>query len=574
MTQRISMVVYCIRCGHGYHVECLEAWLKEHPNCPLSRTPVSGSYDRDNTTHNHNLYLKKFYDMVSRLAPVPWKPCRLHRVLVRGGHGYHVECLEAWLKEHPNCPLYRTPVSGSHDQDNTTHNQNLYLKKFYDMMHNEYGFISTCIMISVGIFLLQNLHNDSAYVSSITSSIKSWLLKHSSTSPHAHHNMTVKELTVNFSRTDCMVCLSEVVMDAAQVAGPVLTVEEADDSTHFTVKDSEPVLPVQEADVSTHLNDDGREVVIRSRRKRAKTNIDTISGIVTKDVISENVSGIVAMKHDKSPSMCTRSKQRQDGTGDKVCHIGKETKNIGMTINGVPSKLGFYVVDSLDVKKMELKVVNGGIPITTESIHKLLGLQMGGLDILEMDEVDDSKNITATWRKQFEKKKMRPKDIMKLIQNSGDAGFIFKLNFLVLFVNLMVECNRMGCCNFGFLSRIESEDVIPEIDWCKYIYRKIKTSKSRWRRDSTMCFYAGPLTYLTLLYVDSTISTKVVVDHKGYAISVWNLDLLKKRQSTEIKDGGFGLLPLRSTTESREDIHPRNASKQENTGETSTLNKE
>ncbi|KVI08601.1 Zinc finger, RING/FYVE/PHD-type [Cynara cardunculus var. scolymus] len=54
------------RCGHGYHVKCLEAWLKEHPNCPLRRIPVSSSHNQDNTTHNHNLYLKKFYDMVSR----------------------------------------------------------------------------------------------------------------------------------------------------------------------------------------------------------------------------------------------------------------------------------------------------------------------------------------------------------------------------------------------------------------------------------------------------------------------------------------------------------------------------
>ncbi|KVH96958.1 Zinc finger, RING/FYVE/PHD-type, partial [Cynara cardunculus var. scolymus] len=30
------------RCGHGYHVECLEAWLKEHTNCPLRIARVSG----------------------------------------------------------------------------------------------------------------------------------------------------------------------------------------------------------------------------------------------------------------------------------------------------------------------------------------------------------------------------------------------------------------------------------------------------------------------------------------------------------------------------------------------------
>ncbi|KVI01509.1 hypothetical protein Ccrd_020219 [Cynara cardunculus var. scolymus] len=117
---------------------------------------------------------------------------------------------------------------------------------------------------------------------------------------------------------------------------------------------------------------------------------------------------------------------------------------------------------------------------------------------------------------------MHPKDIMKLTQNSGDAGFNSKLSFLVLFVNLVVECSRMGCCNFGFLSRIENEDMISEIDWCKYIYGKNKN---------------------------------------------------KKRYSMEIKDEGFGLLPLRSTLESSQDIQPYNASNQQNVGETSTPTK-
>ncbi|KAJ9568468.1 hypothetical protein OSB04_004434 [Centaurea solstitialis] len=52
------------RCGHGYHVECLEGWLKDHPNCPLCRTPVSGS-DQDCTIHNRSRYLNKLYDIVS-----------------------------------------------------------------------------------------------------------------------------------------------------------------------------------------------------------------------------------------------------------------------------------------------------------------------------------------------------------------------------------------------------------------------------------------------------------------------------------------------------------------------------
>ncbi|KAI3766315.1 hypothetical protein L2E82_16369 [Cichorium intybus] len=50
------------RCRHGFHVECVEAWLKDHPNCPLCRTPLSGS---DEDTLKHGVYLKKLYEIMT-----------------------------------------------------------------------------------------------------------------------------------------------------------------------------------------------------------------------------------------------------------------------------------------------------------------------------------------------------------------------------------------------------------------------------------------------------------------------------------------------------------------------------
>ncbi|KAF5794891.1 putative transcription factor C2H2 family [Helianthus annuus] len=53
------------RCRHGFHVECVEAWLKDHPNCPLCRTPVSGA---DEYTHKPWFYLKKSYEIMTRFG--------------------------------------------------------------------------------------------------------------------------------------------------------------------------------------------------------------------------------------------------------------------------------------------------------------------------------------------------------------------------------------------------------------------------------------------------------------------------------------------------------------------------
>ncbi|KAL8230235.1 hypothetical protein R6Q57_000013 [Mikania cordata] len=44
-------------CRHGFHVDCVEAWLKDHPNCPLCRTPA--------VTHAH---LSKSYEIMTRFG--------------------------------------------------------------------------------------------------------------------------------------------------------------------------------------------------------------------------------------------------------------------------------------------------------------------------------------------------------------------------------------------------------------------------------------------------------------------------------------------------------------------------
>ncbi|KAJ9537760.1 hypothetical protein OSB04_030493 [Centaurea solstitialis] len=227
-----------------------------------------------------------------------------------------------------------------------------------------------------------------------------------------------------------------------------------------------------------------------------------------------------------------------------VCDMGLESI-AKMTIDGVPSKLGFYVVDILNTKDMLLEVSNGSIPISRQSIQKLMGLRSGGVDLDEQNDVHENQITTEQWKAQFDKPKIRPTDVMKQILSTNDSGIMFKMNFLVLFVNLIAECTTNGTCNINFISKIKNEDMIPHIDWCKFIYDKVRQSKQRWNRNNTYCFYAGPLTYITLLYVESTISPTVEVQQKKHAISAWNIGLLRKRQTIEIAEGGFGLLPIR-----------------------------
>ncbi|KAJ9556428.1 hypothetical protein OSB04_011042 [Centaurea solstitialis] len=222
-----------------------------------------------------------------------------------------------------------------------------------------------------------------------------------------------------------------------------------------------------------------------------------------------------------------------------------------MTTDGVPDKLAYYVVDVLDPSNMYLKVNTGVILVTIQSIHELLGLPTGGVDLIEATDSPFGLNLVKDWKQQFQKANVRPSDVSRLILKSDSSGFMFKVNFLVLFTSLMMDCYSSGICNFSFLSKIENEQMLSNIDWCEYLYESLRTSKEKWKPNNPECFYSGPLTYLLLLYVNATISKRVFVSSRvspqSPAITVWNLGLLRKRQTTEIEDGGFGLLPIKES---------------------------
>ncbi|KAI3691980.1 hypothetical protein L6452_31784 [Arctium lappa] len=169
-----------------------------------------------------------------------------------------------------------------------------------------------------------------------------------------------------------------------------------------------------------------------------------------------------------------------------------------MGIDGVPSKLAFFVVDKLNTRDMQLDVKTGSIAITVEYVHDLLGLPIGGIDLINSEDRDFGLKLTKEWRRQFQKLNIRPTDIRRKIFQTNESDFMFKMNFLVLFVNLMADCNTMGSCNLSLISKLKNEEMINQIDWSKYIYDRLKTSKEKWKMDNDLCFYAGPLTYLTI----------------------------------------------------------------------------
>ncbi|GJN33014.1 hypothetical protein PR202_gb21570 [Eleusine coracana subsp. coracana] len=84
-------------CGHAFHRDCVDRWLRDHDTCPLCRAPVQAHATGDDVCAVCLAELRDGAGETRRLL----HPC---------GHAFHQGCIDPWLRYHGTCPLCRAPV--------------------------------------------------------------------------------------------------------------------------------------------------------------------------------------------------------------------------------------------------------------------------------------------------------------------------------------------------------------------------------------------------------------------------------------------------------------------------------
>ncbi|KAD4585606.1 hypothetical protein E3N88_23207 [Mikania micrantha] len=210
-------------------------------------------------------------------------------------------------------------------------------------------------------------------------------------------------------------------------------------------------------------------------------------------------------------------------------------------IDGIPSRMAHYVVDRLKSKKMEIIGRSGSLKITPQMIHRLLGVPIGGIKIESIVPLEVLDESVCQWRRQYEGRLIATREIVEKIESAEDEDtFHFRMDFLLLIMTILVECHKNGRVRENILRYITSETDFSKIDWCDYIFESIKSCKMGWSRDDNSSPFNGPLTILTLIYVDGFECKGISVDKKIEPIEFWNKNRLKIREDWEIKHGGFG----------------------------------
>ncbi|KAJ9541227.1 hypothetical protein OSB04_027733 [Centaurea solstitialis] len=210
----------------------------------------------------------------------------------------------------------------------------------------------------------------------------------------------------------------------------------------------------------------------------------------------------------------------------------------------IPSRLAYEVVEAFDNDKMVIKTSNGDIKVTTESVSEMLGLRNDGLDINDCVLDNEWNQRVTDWRQQYGEGSIKASDIQKKISESEDNDWNFRLNFIVLFVNSMADTLKMGTVSTSILSFLPKMDELNNINWCKYICNSARNTKYTWSNETGSSFFTGPITFLTLLYVDSTFCQAIPHRRVIPAIREWKTKMLRSREIYEFQNGGFGNLQL------------------------------
>ncbi|PWA88824.1 ulp1 protease family, C-terminal catalytic domain-containing protein [Artemisia annua] len=175
-------------------------------------------------------------------------------------------------------------------------------------------------------------------------------------------------------------------------------------------------------------------------------------------------------------------------------------------ISKVPTRLAYWLLDRFDENTCSLDVNGKRINITPYVVNNMLGVPKGDVHIKTRDNSDYRNPLIRQWKEQFgeDVKKYFNSHVAKEILKTKRGGWMFKLNFLVLFFSTIGELNLSNTVNLRFLPCINNEEDIKKIDWCTYIIECLVRTKRSWNRNA---HFNGPVILLLVVYatLDSPI---------------------------------------------------------------------
>ncbi|KAI3699561.1 hypothetical protein L2E82_43962 [Cichorium intybus] len=214
---------------------------------------------------------------------------------------------------------------------------------------------------------------------------------------------------------------------------------------------------------------------------------------------------------------------------------------ITMKLRKLPRRLCYWVVDNYDPTTNSIRVADQNLLVTRKKVHEIYGFPLGDIQMSNPPKANSRNHVVKHWKAQLPKsiKRIRLSHVLDMIQKDTTGGPLFIMNFLVLFVSVMIGCPTMGTINQGFLENIPGGVDIKQLDWCGFVVSCLKSSRMIWKRFDEKCNYGGPIVFLLLFYIYVTrVESATIKSSRGELIH-WTSPILNDRELEELSTGGF-----------------------------------
>ncbi|CAM0956192.1 unnamed protein product [Alopecurus aequalis] len=202
----------------------------------------------------------------------------------------------------------------------------------------------------------------------------------------------------------------------------------------------------------------------------------------------------------------------------------------------LPARLCAWLIRRYDPGSCKLVIPGRGrIPVTVDSVHRVLGIPNSGRDVVyKMDE----KSIKFVLDKHGVE---RPPSVMSLVKSiklmkSADEHFLRTFMMLVL-SSFLCPNTSLKVSPRCFHSLVDMGS-IRELNWCKFVVEQLENCISSYGKKNSV---GGCLIYLVILYLDSLDIQGLGIPDGTPRICAWDKKLMAKAIVMDEKNNGsFG----------------------------------
>ncbi|CAI9277401.1 unnamed protein product [Lactuca saligna] len=118
---------------------------------------------------------------------------------------------------------------------------------------------------------------------------------------------------------------------------------------------------------------------------------------------------------------------------------------LNMQLEKLPRRICYWVVENYNPTSNSIHVQDQRLLVTRERVHEVYGIPMGDLPMSNPSKANSENKVVKLWKSQFPKtiKRIRLTHVIDMIVKDTNAGPFFIMNFLVLFVSVMIEYSTM-----------------------------------------------------------------------------------------------------------------------------------